>query len=208
MKYVLCWIINKLRTFNYILSQLLNTLKWITFNLCSFNINMLSLVVLHPERNRRRLRDSRQSDHDNFAVPERSENVWISLGEADGLYGQLEGEGGDQVDGVEVPHTQVAVLVSVQKVVVAGQQTWVSHDKWKSILNTRRGDEHQNRGVSGYFPRRKEPKYMYSRQESLCYFGDHWNGGIPYRTFKNRNNEGRGHNMLKVDLLWYVFMYF
>ena len=145
MKYVLCWIINKLRTFNYILSQLLNTLKWITFNLCSFNINMLSLVVLHPERNRRRLRDSRQSDHDNFAVPERSENVWISLGEADGLYGQLEGEGGDQVDGVEVPHTQVAVLVSVQKVVVAGQQTWVSHDKWKSILNTRRGDEHQNR---------------------------------------------------------------
>ena len=145
MKYVLCWIINKLRTFNYILSQLLNTLKRITFNLCSFNINMLSLVVLHPERNRRRLRDSRQSDHDNFAVPERSENVWISLGEADGLYGQLEGEGGDQVDGVEVPHTQVAVLVSVQKVVVAGQQTWVSHDKWKSILNTRRGDEHQNR---------------------------------------------------------------
>ena len=145
MKYVLCWIINKLRTFNYILSQLLNTLKWITFNLCSFNINMLSLVVLHPERNRRRLRDSRQSDHDNFAVPERSENVWISLGEADGLYGQLEGEGGDQVDGVEVPHAQVAVLVSVQKVVVAGQQTWVSHDKWKSILNTRRGDEHQNR---------------------------------------------------------------
>ena len=130
----------------------------------------LSLVLLHPERGCRRLRDSRQSDHDNFAVPERSENVWISLGEADGLYGQLEGEGGDQVDGVEIPHTQVAVLVSVQKVVVAGQQTWVSHDKWKSILNTRRGDEHQNRGVSGYFPRRKEPEYMYSRQESLLFW--------------------------------------
>ena len=172
MKYVLCWIINKLRTFNYILSQLLNTLKWITFNLCSFNINMLSLVVLHPERNRRRLRDSRQSDHDNFAVPERSENVWISLGEADGLYGQLEGEGGDQVDGVEVPHAQVAVLVSVQKVVVAGQQTWVSHDKWKSILNTRRGDEHQNRerGIRLHTEKKRAGIYVLQARISLLFW--------------------------------------
>ena len=82
------------------------------------------MVVLHSERNCRRLWDSRQSDHDNFAVPERSKNVWISLGEADGLYGQLEGEGGDQVDGVEVPHAQVAVLVSVEQIVVAGEEAW------------------------------------------------------------------------------------
>ena len=44
--------------------------------------------------------------------------------------------------------------------------------------------------------------------KNLSYFDDYWNGGISYRTFKNKNNEGRGHNMLKVYLLWYVFMYF
>ena len=86
-------------------------------------MSLVVLLVLHPERHCWRLRNSRQSDDDNFAVPERGEDVRVALGEADGLYGQLEGEGGDQVDGVEIPHTQVAVLVSVQKVVVAGQQT-------------------------------------------------------------------------------------
>ena len=89
------------------------------------------MVGSYSERNWRRLWDSRQSDHDNFAVPERGENVWVSLGEADGLYGELEGEGGDEVDGVEVPHAQVAVLVSVQNIVVAGQEAWVIQNEWK-----------------------------------------------------------------------------
>ena len=80
----------------------------------------LSLVSLHPERGCRRLPDSRQSDDDNFAVPERGENVRVALGQADGLDGELEGEGGDQVGGDQVPHAQVPVLVSVQKVVVTG----------------------------------------------------------------------------------------
>ena len=47
----------------------------------------------------------------------------VCLGEADGLYGELEGEGGDKVGGDEIPHAQLSVLVSVQKVVVTGQQT-------------------------------------------------------------------------------------
>ena len=86
-------------------------------------MSLVVLVVLHPERHCWRLRNSRQSDDDNFAVPERGEDVRVALGEADGLDGELEGEGGDKVGGDEIPHAQLSVLVSVQKVVVTGQQT-------------------------------------------------------------------------------------
>ena len=46
----------------------------------------------------------------------------VSLGQTDRLYGQLEREGGDHVHGVEVPEVEVAVLVSVQEIVVTGEQ--------------------------------------------------------------------------------------
>ena len=80
--------------------------------------------IISIDRNLAQFWSERGESHDDkLAVPERGENVRVALGQADGLDGELEGEGGDQVDGVEVPHAQVAVLVSVQKVVVAGQQT-------------------------------------------------------------------------------------
>lgn len=46
----------------------------------------------------------------------------VGLGQTDGLYGQLEREGGDHVHGVEVPEIEVTVLVSVQEKVVTGEQ--------------------------------------------------------------------------------------
>ena len=46
----------------------------------------------------------------------------VSLGQTDRLYGQLEREGGHHVHGVEVPEVEVAVLVSVQEIVVTGEQ--------------------------------------------------------------------------------------
>lgn len=46
----------------------------------------------------------------------------VGLGHTDGLYGQLEGERGHHVHGVEVPQTEVAVLVSIQQIIVAGKE--------------------------------------------------------------------------------------
>ena len=71
----------------------------------------------------RRLWYSCQSNNDNFPIPERDEDVRVSLGETDGLYGELEGEGSDQAHGVQVPQAQVAVLVSVKDVIVVGKET-------------------------------------------------------------------------------------
>ena len=115
---------NKLRTIklHFITITKYLEINHIQFMLITHYIILSLVLVLHSERHGRGLGYSRQSDDDNFPVPERCENVRVSLGEADGLYGELEGEGGDQVDGVEVPHAQVAVLVSVQNIVVAGQQ--------------------------------------------------------------------------------------
>ena len=48
----------------------------------------------------------------------------VAVGEADRLYGQLEGDGGDDVRGEHVQQGQVPVLVPVQQAVVTRYQTW------------------------------------------------------------------------------------
>ena len=80
------------------------------------------IEALYSLRRRGRLWYTRQANDNNLAVPERGEDVRVGLGQTDGLYGQLQGEAGDHLHGVEVPQTEVSVLVSVQKEVVTGEE--------------------------------------------------------------------------------------
>lgn len=70
------------------------------------------------------IRNPRQPDHNHLPVPEWGQDVGVAVGEADRLYGQLEGDGGDDVGGEHVQQGQVPVLVPVQQAVVTRYQTW------------------------------------------------------------------------------------
>ena len=51
-------------------------------------------------------------------LPERSKNVWLVFRKCKGLYGQLQGEGREDGEAVEVSEHQVPVLVPAEDLVV------------------------------------------------------------------------------------------